>query len=118
MGTVVSYLKGAVMLLQNCTVLPTDLVGLLNDIMLSAENTDFTSFMKSVYFDDKRKTRVIGFTEHLNLAEAEYRNIYRAGKWLASKNDPASGFFVKHDEESNNDDTYHHAGRTGRGGSW
>ena len=67
-GTVVSYLKGVVMLLQNCTVLPTDLAGLLNNIMLSSENTDFTSFMKLVYFDHKRKTRVIGFTKYLNLA--------------------------------------------------
>ena len=117
-GTVVSYLKGAVMLLQNCTVLPMDLVGLLNDIMLSAENNDFTSFMKSVYFDHKRKMRVIGFTKYLNLAEAEYRNLYRAGKWSVSKNDPSSGLFVEHDEESsNNDDGYHCGGRTGRGGS-
>ena len=89
------------MLLQNCTILPMDLIGLLNDIMISAENSDFTSFVKSVYFDLKRKTQVIRFTEYLNLAEAEYRTLYHAGKCLASKNDPASGFFVAHDEEPN-----------------
>ena len=43
---------------------------------------------------------MIGFTEYLNLAEVEYMTLYRAGKWSASKNDLASGFFVEHDEES------------------
>ena len=52
-GTVVSYLKGVVILLQSCTVLPADLIGLLNDIMILSENSDFTSFMKSMYFDHK-----------------------------------------------------------------
>ena len=31
-GTVVSYLKGALLLLQNCAAIPTDAMGLLNDV--------------------------------------------------------------------------------------
>ena len=79
-GTVVSYLKGVVMLLQNCTMLLMDLINLLNDLMISAENTDFTSFMKSVYFDHKRKMKVIDSIEYLNLDEVEYHTLYCRNK--------------------------------------
>ena len=92
--TAVSYLKGALLLLQNCSGLPTDTMGLLNDIMGSADCDEFSGFMNSVYFDHKRKTREITHQEYLRLAEAEYRTLYRAGKWTASRNDPTSGFFV------------------------
>ena len=37
-STIVSYLKGAVLLLQNFTGLPTYLIGLLRDILVSTEN--------------------------------------------------------------------------------
>ena len=40
-STVVSYLKGTLLLLQNCTELTTDTLGLLNDAMTS--ETDRTS---------------------------------------------------------------------------
>ena len=52
--------------------------------------------MYSEYFNHKRKTREITHQEYLRLAEAEYRTLYRAGKWTASRNDPTSGFFVDH----------------------
>ena len=56
-GTVVSYLKGAVMLLQNCTVLPTYLIGLPNNIRCSADNDDFCTYMKDMHFFTARKER-------------------------------------------------------------
>ena len=40
-GTLVSYLIGSLLLLKNCAELPTDIIGLLNDIMCSAECNDF-----------------------------------------------------------------------------
>ena len=110
--TAVSYLKGALLLLQNCSGLPTDTMGLLNDTMGSADCAEFSGFMNSVYFDHKRKTRVIPHQEYLRLAEAEYRTLYRAGKWTASKNDPASGFFVDGGRGQGQGD----GGRGGRGG--
>ena len=69
--------------------------------MISTENDDVSSFMKLVYFDHEMKTRVIGSTEYLNLAEADYWTLHRGCKWTSSKNDPASGFFIAHDEEYN-----------------
>ena len=39
--TVVSYLKMSLLILKNCSELPTDIIGLLNDIMYSADCTDF-----------------------------------------------------------------------------
>ena len=67
-------------------------MGLLNDTMGSADCDEFSRFMNSVYFDHKRKTRIIDHREFLRLAEAEYRTLYRTGSWTASKNDPFSGF--------------------------
>ena len=94
--TAVSYLKGALLLLQNCLGLPTDTMGLLNDTMGSADCNEFSGFMNSMYFDHKRKTREITHQEYLCLAEAEYRTLYRAGKWTVSRNSPSSGFFANH----------------------
>jgi len=74
--TAVSYLKGALMLLQNCSELPTDTMGLLNDIMISADFDEFSGFVNSVYYDHKRKTRLINHSEYLRLAEAEYHTLY------------------------------------------
>ena len=71
-------------------------MSLLNDTMGSADCDKFRGFMTSVYLDHKRKTRVISHQEYLRLAEIEYRTLYRAGKWTASRNDPTSGFFVDH----------------------
>jgi len=86
--------KGVSLLLNNCSELPADTMVLLNDTMGSADCDEFSVFMRSVYFDHKWKTRVITHQEYLRLAESEYRTLYRAGKWAASKNDPMSAFFV------------------------
>ena len=58
MGTVVSYLNGALLLLQNCSTIPTDTMALLNDMMSSSGCDDFTDYMKSVYFTLKRTVTV------------------------------------------------------------
>ena len=47
-GTVVRYLKGALLLLQNCSAIPTDIMGLLNDVVSSVDCNDFTDYMKSI----------------------------------------------------------------------
>ena len=49
-GTVVSYLKGALLLLQNCGAIPTNVMGLLNDVMVSADCEDFIAYMHLIYF--------------------------------------------------------------------
>ena len=53
MGIVVSYLKGALILLNNCAELPMETHRLLSDIMTSAINEDFHGYMKSVYYGKK-----------------------------------------------------------------
>ena len=68
-----SNLNGALLLLQNCTGLPADTMGLLYDTMGLADCDEFTRFMKSLYFDHKQKTRVISHQEYICLAESEYQ---------------------------------------------
>ena len=46
--TVVSYLKGSLLLLKNCSKLPTDIIGLINDIMYSADCANFKEYMKAI----------------------------------------------------------------------
>ncbi len=53
-GTMVSYLKGALLLLQNCAAIPTETMGLLNNVMSFADCKDFTDYMNSIYFSSKR----------------------------------------------------------------
>jgi len=90
----VSYLKGALMLLQNCSEHPTDTMGLLNDIMISVDCNKLSGFMNSVYYDHKRKTWLINHSEYLRLAKAEHYTLYRKERWTTSVSDPASGLFV------------------------
>jgi len=80
-ATVVSYLKGALVLLQNCGAIPTDTMGLLNDIMTLADCDNFTEYMKHIYFASKHnKTSLTSFTSYLNTVESEYRTLYCAVK--------------------------------------
>ena len=79
-GTVVSYLKGALILLKNCTELPMDTHGILSDRMCSATNEDFCRYMSSIYYEQKRSRAAFVFVVYLKIAESEYRTIYRAGK--------------------------------------
>ena len=65
---------------------------------------------------------MIDYVEYLNLVEAEYRTLYVGKKWTASKNDPASGFFVESnahgydgDEHDNGIDRRGGRGTAGRG---
>ena len=71
-------------------------MGLLNDTMGLTDCDDYSGFMNLLYFDRRRKSRVITHQEYLRLAEAEYCNLYWAGKWTASRNNPVLGFFVDH----------------------
>lgn len=92
--TAVSYLKGVLMLLYIFSGLPIDMMRLLNDILVSADCSEFSGFMSSVYYDHKRKTRVINHHEYLRLVEVEYRTLDRNQKWTASKNDSTSVFLT------------------------
>ena len=87
-GTVVSYLKGALLLLKNCAELPTDTYGLLSDIMCSTINKDFCGYTRSIYYKQKRSRAAFGFVAYLKMAESKYCTIYRAGKWTASSHIP------------------------------
>ena len=52
--TVVSYVKGALLLLQNCVAVPTETMGIINNVMISAKYDEFTDYMTSIYFVLKR----------------------------------------------------------------
>ena len=91
-GTVVSYLKGALLLLQNCGAIPTNTMGLLNDLMPSADCLEFTEYMKSIYFASKRINTIRDYMAYLNCAEGKYRTLYRKGKWTKASAPQDSGF--------------------------
>ena len=79
-GTVVKYLKGALLLLNNCAAIPTNTMGLLNDVMSSADCKYFTDYMKLIYFALKRTNTVGDYMKYLDKAEAKYRTLYQKGK--------------------------------------
>lgn len=78
-GTAVRYLKGTLFLFQNCSAVPTDTMGRLNDVMTSMDCEEFTGYMKSIYFASKRERTVGGYVEYLDTAEDEYMTLYREG---------------------------------------
>ena len=80
MGTVVSFLKGALVLIQNCAALPTDTIGLMNSTMCSTNCDKFRVFMPLVYFDHKRSSRPIAPTKYLELAKQKYQTIVLEGE--------------------------------------
>ena len=82
-STDASYLKGALLLIQNCCeALPIDTLGLLNDIMCSASNINFNRYMKSMYYKHKRQPhKDVDYMEYLRIAESEYKTLYRRGRW-------------------------------------
>jgi len=113
-GTVVSYLnKGALLLLQNCSAVPTDTMDLLNNVMSSTDCQDFTNCMKSIYFVSKRTSTAGGYMEYLDSAESEYRTLYRKGKWTKAAINQDSGFVG--DEDETDGDGYTSGGYSGRG---
>ena len=93
-GIIISFLKGALLLLGNCGKLPTNTMGILKDTFCSAEWEEFTALMTSVYLEYKRKTNVIDYMEHHTLTKREYRTLYGKQKWTASKKHSSSGFYV------------------------
>ena len=91
-GTVVSYLKGALLLLQNCAAISTNTIGLLNDVMSLTDCQEFTAYMQSIYFALKRSSTVGGYMEYLDSDESEYRTLYRKGKWTKAAVGQESAF--------------------------
>ena len=76
-GTVVIYLKGALLLLQNCVAIPTNTMGILNNVISLANCQEFTAYMQSIYFASKRDSTVGGYMKYLDSAESDYRTLYR-----------------------------------------
>ena len=96
MGTVMSYLKGVLLLLQNCSDLPTRIMGLLTKIIYSSNFNNSSSYMRLIYFTHKwliNYNKVAYFIGYLNKTESESRTLYRKVKWTSSKFSPASGFY-------------------------
>ena len=112
-GTVVRFLKGAFMLIQNCVTLLTDTIGLMNDTMCSADCNEFKVFMQSVYFNHKRRSQPIAPVKYLELAEHKYRTMYQQGKWTASKSDALSGFYIGSGGGAGRTNAARGGGRTG-----
>ena len=87
---VVSHLKGVVILLQNCTILPTNLIGILNDIMVLVIIDDFITYTTVIYFSHYQKKKLIDYETYRDFSESEYCTLYRTQKWIASKSEPLS----------------------------
>ena len=77
--TVVSYLKDALLLLKNGLLIPIDVMELLNNIPVLDNCEEFVKYMKYIYFDSKRNSSDDEYMEYLDIAEAEYRTLYRRG---------------------------------------
>ena len=92
--TVVSYLKGALILLLNYGKVPMCGLGILRNIFYSVEYDGITIFMGSTHFEHKHQTNMTNFREYLTLTKSEYRMLYRKGSWSASEPNPASGFYA------------------------
>ena len=94
-GTVFSYLKGALFLLQNFSAIPTNVMGLLNDVMVLVDYDEFTAYTRSIYFAFKRESLTgVGYMEYLDTVEANCRTLYRKGKWSKKDSTPDSAFVV------------------------
>ena len=67
--------------------------------MSLADCSDFTDYMKSIYFASKRSNTVGDYMDYLDSAEAEYRTLYRKGKWTKASSPEDSGFVRENDGE-------------------
>ena len=94
LGTVVSYLKGVLLILQNYGAV-------LTDVMILADCEDFISYMKLIYFVSKRYSSRSGYIEYLDSAETYYRILYQKGRWIKAV-DPSESGFVGDSEEGGN----------------
>lgn len=110
--TLVSYLKGSLLVLKNCAELPTDIIGLLNDIMCSAEFNDFKEYMKSIYFDHTRRMKVVDPQSISNLQNLNIKHCTENLNGPLSNIPPTTGFFgnnkVASDDDDNIDGTNNH----------
>ena len=96
---VVSYLEGALLLLQNCAAIPMDIMGLLNNVMVSADYNNFTGYITSIYFASKCESLVGGYMEYLDMVETEYRTLHRKSKWMNKDTKPELGFVMSNESE-------------------
>lgn len=71
----VSYVKGALLLLKNCSAIPTDVIGLINDVSILDNCAEVVDYMKSIYFAAKLNSTDKGYMMYLDVAEAEYRTL-------------------------------------------
>lgn len=88
----VNYVKWALFLLKNCSAVPTDTMGLLNDVMTSADCVEFTEYRMSMYFTLKLNRLMGSFMDYLDTAKAEYCTLYCNGKWSKADSTPVSAF--------------------------
>lgn len=89
-------------------------MGLLNDMMVSADCAEFVECMKSIYVAAKRNSSDNGYMEYIDIAEDEYCTLYRSGKWIKSVDTSEAGFVGNDDGYDGR--TYNTGGRGGCGG--
>ena len=68
--SVMSNLKGILMLLRSCSKLSTSTMCVLKDAVCSALCDEFSGSVPSVYFDHKRNTQIIEHNKRLQLAKS------------------------------------------------
>ena len=93
-STAASYLRGVILLLENCKEIPTDLMGLLNEIFTSASTADFSAYVNMLYTSHHTSVKIMTLLQFIEDAEKEYRLYYRCEKWTAAKHDPGSVFYA------------------------
>ena len=73
--------------------------------MCSADNADFTGYIKSIYNDHKRQPiQKVDFIAYLCVPESEYRTLYRRGKWgKAETMTVEAGFYTPQEDNADND---------------
>ena len=79
-GTATTYLKGILILIQNCSQIPSDTTGLLSNIMHLTNYDEIFGLINLVYYNNKLGSNKIDYLEYLRLAESEYRFLYYIGK--------------------------------------
>ena len=107
--------------MKNCADLPTYTHGLLNDIMTSASNDDFTGYMRTIYYEQKCSKQGFDFLKYLKVAEAEHRTLYHARKWTTSSHalmTTAAGFYGENSTKRDNVDSSGYGGEYGQQGGY
>eukprot|EP00957_Ditylum_brightwellii_P061291 4652033-Ditylum_brightwellii.AAC.1 len=68
-STAASYLRGVIVLLKNCKEIPTDLMGLLNEIFASASTEDYSAYVNMLYINHCTSVKIITPLEFIEDAE-------------------------------------------------